>query len=124
MSIRGSRMKNKLYCKFLAVGIILLFIGVSVSSGFALDTNQSLRINQSEECNECEKTDSGICDFLFGLWDHYFKKAGYCWEMATYFGNMERYGLFYMYIGLMYLYGQIFGVSITIMEILECENFP
>ena len=42
-------------CKILAVGIIVLFMGVSVSSGFALDTNQSIRVNQSEDCEECQE---------------------------------------------------------------------
>ena len=81
-------------------------------------------ITNTEECKECEKSDSGICDFLFRVWDYYFKKAGYCWEMASYFADMERDGLFYMYICLMYLYGQAFGIAILIMERLECENFP
>jgi hypothetical protein len=30
-------LKNRLYCKILAVGIIVLFMGVSVSSGFAVN---------------------------------------------------------------------------------------
>ena len=60
-------MKSKLYCKILAIGIIVLFMGVSVSSGFAIDTNQPIRVNQSEECKECEKSDSEICELLFRL---------------------------------------------------------
>ena len=50
-------MKSKLYCKVLAVGIIVLFLGVSVSSGFAVDTNQSVRVNQGEKCIECRECD-------------------------------------------------------------------
>jgi hypothetical protein len=68
-------LKNRLYCKILAVGIIVLFIGVSVSSGFAVDTNQSKTVSQNEECQECDKSESEICDLLEALFVSYILRA-------------------------------------------------
>ncbi len=44
---RGSEMKSKMYCKILAIGIIVLFIGVSISSSVG-----SLTINNSKTTDE------------------------------------------------------------------------
>ncbi len=49
------RMKNKLLSKILAIGIIILFIGVGIHPAFAVDTKQSIRFNQSEKCRECSE---------------------------------------------------------------------
>jgi hypothetical protein len=48
-------MKSKLYCKILAVGIIVLLMGVSVSSGFTVNSNPSIKVNQRGKCSECNK---------------------------------------------------------------------
>ena len=42
-------MKNSLYCKIFAIGIIIFFMGVSVSSGFAVNIDQSMINKESEE---------------------------------------------------------------------------
>ncbi len=48
-------MKSKLNCKILAIGIIVLFIGVGIHPAFAVDTRQSM-VNKANEkdcgCNE------------------------------------------------------------------------
>jgi hypothetical protein len=60
MNSRGSEMKNKLYCKILAVGIIVLFVGVSVSSAIRVDNKPLILENQNEKdcgCNEVSDSD-------------------------------------------------------------------
>ncbi len=49
-------MSKNLYCKTLALGIIVLFIGVGIHPAFAVDTNQSM-VNKAseEECWECRE---------------------------------------------------------------------
>ena len=57
-------MEKKMYCKTLVIGIIVLFIGANISSAFAVDTNQYKAVSQNKECQECDKSESGICDLL------------------------------------------------------------
>jgi hypothetical protein len=54
---RGNEMKSKLYCKILAIGIIILFIGVGIHPAFAVDTKQSMTIKASEEDCGCNEVD-------------------------------------------------------------------
>jgi hypothetical protein len=49
-------MKKGLYCKVFAVGIIVLFVGVSVSSAISVDTHSV--IENEEECKECNEVDN------------------------------------------------------------------
>ena len=48
-------MKNRLYCKIIAVGIIVLFMGVSVSSGFVIDNKSTVIDNLYEENCDCNE---------------------------------------------------------------------
>ena len=48
-------MNSKLYCKILAVLIIVLFIGAGIHSAFAVVSSHSIRVNQNEECSDCIK---------------------------------------------------------------------
>jgi hypothetical protein len=43
--------------KSIVISIILLLIGVSVSSAISVDTESTISNNQSEECRECNKVD-------------------------------------------------------------------
>jgi hypothetical protein len=69
-------MKNRLYCKFLAVGIIVLFIGVSVSS--AVDVNTEV----DEEAWENFETEP---------FDEYTERISFVWGSAA---HRNRTGLF------------------------------
>jgi hypothetical protein len=50
--------------KSIVISIILLLFGVSVSSAVSVDTKSTISNNESDECRECEKSDSGICNLL------------------------------------------------------------
>jgi hypothetical protein len=53
-------MKNPLYCKILAVGIIVLFMGVSVTSAIRVENKTHIIDNQVEDdcsCNEVSDAD-------------------------------------------------------------------
>ena len=62
-------MKNRLYCKILAVGIIILFLGVIVSSAISVGTKPNVLQYESDECSDCEKTESGICENIEWIYD-------------------------------------------------------
>lgn len=65
-------MKNHLYCKILAIGIIVLFMGVGIHPAISVDIRQQIKVierDESEDCNDCEKTESGICDSLWDIID-------------------------------------------------------
>ena len=51
-------MKHNLYCKILAVGIIVLFVGVGIHPAFAVDTRQSMVNKASEEDCGCNDVDN------------------------------------------------------------------
>ena len=58
-------MKKGLYCKILAFGIIVMFIGVGTHPAFAVDTKQPIvNITNEEDCGCNAKSDSGICKIL------------------------------------------------------------
>ncbi len=51
-------MNKNLYCKILAIGIIVLCIGVGIQPVFAVDTKQSIVKKESVEDCGCEEIDS------------------------------------------------------------------
>ena len=48
-------MKKKWFVTPLALGIVFLFIGVSIHPTFAIDIKKSIRVNQSEERSDCRE---------------------------------------------------------------------
>ena len=48
-------MNNRLYCKILALCVVLSFIGIGIQPAFGVDIRQSISNNQSEECRECRE---------------------------------------------------------------------
>jgi hypothetical protein len=69
-------MQKRLYYKTLAIGIILLFLGVSVSSAISIDTKSTITNIQSEECKECNevsKSDLVIVERLLNRVEVYSK---------------------------------------------------
>jgi hypothetical protein len=48
-------MNRRLLIKTLALSIIFLFIGVSLSSAISVDTKSNVSNNESEECRECNE---------------------------------------------------------------------
>ncbi len=50
-------MKSKLYCKILAIGIIVLFVSIGINPAFAVDTKQSMVNEASEEDCGCNEVD-------------------------------------------------------------------
>ena len=62
-------MKSKLYCKILAVGIIVLFVGVSYTSSVRVENKTPIFNSQVEaECGCFENYDSLIFDILETLY--------------------------------------------------------
>lgn len=55
-------MNNRLYCKVLALGIIVLFIGVSVSSATYID-KPSMKVENENDCG-CKEVDNKHTQFL------------------------------------------------------------
>ena len=60
--IGGGKLNKNLYCKVFAVGIILLFVGVSFSSAISVDKHSI--IENQEECKECNEVDDKHIQFL------------------------------------------------------------
>ena len=86
-------MKSKLFVKILAVRIIVLFMGVSITSAISIENNQSISFNQNEKCIECENYDYylGMLDNPFDILklDNFVEFTGeppdsWDWRNATY----------------------------------------
>jgi len=48
-------MKKEWLVKTLALGVVVLFICVSIHPAFAIDTKKSIIVNQSDECSDCRE---------------------------------------------------------------------
>jgi hypothetical protein len=68
-------MVERLYKKGLVVGIIILFICVGVQPAFAIDTNQSIDDNMSEDCKECNEVSDANLIKLESLLDRLEKRT-------------------------------------------------
>ena len=53
-------MQRKLLRKILAIGIIILFIGVGIHPSFAVDTKSTTSNNKSEEFKSCSEVSKVI----------------------------------------------------------------
>jgi hypothetical protein len=56
-------MKN-IWKKSIVISIILLLVGVSVSSAMSVDSESTISNNESEECRECNEVDNRQLDVL------------------------------------------------------------
>jgi hypothetical protein len=58
-------MKNRLYCKILAVGILVMFVGIGFQPVFAFNANQSVRDNENPISTYAEIYENTNC-FIIG----------------------------------------------------------
>ena len=107
-------MKN-IHNKSITICIILLLVGVSISS--AISVNNKPVVSQDGECSECEKSNSDICDLLWDLFNFLFYRIHFIGEIFNLFLDNELIsGIGYLYsitadfrqLGYMFL-GAIFG---------------
>ena len=109
MVLEGVEMKSKLYCKILALSVILLSIGVSFSSAISVDTHSI--IENEEECKECKDANSVFCDIVVLLYN-------IADEMFVYYDNLsgKQPTLF-----LVIIYGSIAaiwaGIAVTFLSL-------
>ena len=81
--------KNIVVRKGLVVGIIILFIGVGIQSGIAVETKSPIVNNHSEEDCGCEdvnrsnQVSSFICDILDTIFNNMQKMCDYFHEKAN-----------------------------------------
>lgn len=100
--------------KSITICIILLFIGVSISSGISVDTETT----EVEECKECNETKSSrpICDVLQLLFNQTLQLSDYYFNTgSTGILKLIHYTIGTSLYGIVVMYEQIMiGLGCTI----------
>ena len=99
--------------KSITFSIILLFIGVSISSGISIDTETT----EDEDCKECKETKSGrpICDVLQLLLNQ-------TWYLSEYYFNSSAMGILIL---IHYAIGSsLYGIVIMYDKIMKSLGCP
>jgi hypothetical protein len=114
-------MNSKLYCKILAVGIIVLSVGVSVSSGFAVETKHSIVTEEVEEDCGCEdKThNSQLCDLIHSRFEYNLEIV---WYFARLAANSTSIGGYIFYLSKVFIYYAQVLLFLNIWYFLGCDE--
>jgi hypothetical protein len=111
---------NTICKKTLVIGIILLLAGVSVSSAISVDNKPVLSQDESEDCSECKKSESRICDLLH-IWyqtiELRLEMFSELWSSLGDYPLIQELLILYYYVFM----DIRFTIPVVIAYVLECD---